>query len=920
MIVGRAKVLEVVRAGLQQAQTGRASALVVRGEPGIGKSTVLEAAVDVAAGAMRVLRITGVEAESHLPFGGLFGLLRPVLSFIDELPDIQADALRGALGLAPPGTVDVFVVAMATLSLLAAVSTAGPPLLVVIDDLQWLDPNSAMAIVFTARRLVDDPVAILLGFREGAAADDQIRDLPTLRLTGFDRADAEALLAAKGTPVAGAVAEVLVGRTNGNPLALVESGAALDDQQRAGTRPLGDDPLVGAGTQRAFGHAVDALTPSASQALLVLAVEPSDEREVIVSAIALLGLDPDALEEAEAAGLVDQDTRSIRFRHPLVREAVRRASTPGQRRQAHAALAGVLISPGNESRRAAHLGAAALDPDADVADALDAAAQQAGARGDLVAASWGFSRAADLTPDRELRATRLYAAGAAATSSGLPHAAALLAAAEVGTGDPALRDQILIMQAFRAVSSSDNAFMLELADRYEQEHPGTETAILLHSFATPSAWQRLDGHALRRHADLVMSGVDGPSERDDLHGIAGVCVVLGTMAAGRTDVELIRRLGEEMVAQPDHDMAPPVLYSLTNAQLFDLNRRVTDVSLPAARAASALPAVAYIQASATLLAFWTGRLAEGDGPGRESVELARLTGMRLAESQAHISLALCAADRGDEVRCRASAGEAASFQQRCDSWIAPIYAELALGRLELGLARPDDAADRLLATQLQLDQAGFHGCALFPVLPDLVEALIRGGREDEARRWADELARRVADDSIPGLRHALARAQAALAQPDDLDEAFGAALVDRAPDGNPIELGRTELLYGSSLRRRGRRSDARVHLTAAHRRFTAAGALGWAEQARRELVAVGAAPRPSAPSPVGALTPQEQQIAALAATGASTREIASTLFLSPKTIETHLTRIYRKVGVRSKSELAHRMSSADNRPSPGPPA
>ncbi len=915
MIIGRSADLETIRGCLERSRNGRATTLVVRGEPGIGKSTLLRSAIDMATAETRVLRVTGVEVESQIPFGDLFALVRPILAEIDGLPPRLADTLRGALGLAPPTRVDVFAIEMAVLSLLATASAGGTPLLIVVDDLQWLDPNSAAAILFGARRLQDDPVAVLIGVRSGSPMGEHVSDLPMLELGGLDVPSADELLTAAGTSVAHPVAEDLVRRTNGNPLALLEAGAVLDPLQRSGLRALGDAPIVGAGTERAFGRAMSDITPAAAVALRVLAVEPSDEREAIVAAAALLGAGAADFESAEGAGLIEQDARSIRFRHPLVREAVRLGSSAVQTRQAHAALAEVIDGRDRDARRAAHLGASTLEPDREVAAILEVAAREASARGDLVAAARGFARAATLTPEREVRAARLYAAGAAGTSSGLPEAAEWLRAAAADSTDPAVHEQVLVMQAFRATTNSENVTMLELADRYEQDHPSTPTSILLHAFATPAAWQRLDGRAIRRHADLIEASVGGPAGRAELHGLPGVAVVLGSMVAGQTDIELIRRIGEEMLADPSIDMAQPVLVTLAIAQQFDLQRRLLDVTLTLARRASALPAVAYMQSAAALLAAGSGRPADGVAPAQEAIELARLTGGLLAESQAHASMALCAADMGDARRCREHAHEASTFHERCDTWTAPLYAEHALGRLELGLGRPTDAVEHLLAVQDRVEAGGFWGPSLFPVLPDLLEALVRAGRDADARTWCDHTARRVADDPVPGLRHGLARARAALADADQIDEAFAAALADRELHGSLVERARTELLYGIRLRRAARRADARGPLEAALGHFAAAGASGWAEQVRRELTAIGAAPRPAMLDPLRALTPQEQQIAAIAATGVPTREIASSLFLSPKTIEAHLTRIYRKVGVRSKSELAHRLATV-----PGDPA
>ncbi|MBV8975620.1 MAG: AAA family ATPase, partial [Sinobacteraceae bacterium] len=415
MLLGRAVECARIDRLLSEAMTGRSGALLVWGEPGIGKTALLEYAVERAEG-MAIVRARGVESETQVPFAGLLELLRPLLGELDRLPEPQAAALRGALGLGPAVEADRFILGAATLSVLAAAGER-TPLLVLVDDLQWLDPSSAAAIVFSARRLLADAIAMILVTRTGEAEAVSAARLPRLRLEGLDRDASAALLAQhSGRAVSAEVAGRLFLATAGNPLALVE---LANEAPESAIDLLGIGLATETRVERAFLRRSDFLSGETRRALVVAAAVESGEMGTIQRAGQLLGIDPGALEEAERAGLIVVSDARLEFRHPLVRSAVYHAAAPAERRAVHRAIAETYVSERDLDSRAYHLAAATFGPDESVAATLEQAAIRAGARGGHAAASLALERAARLTPEEDQRtARRLLAAADAAWAAG----------------------------------------------------------------------------------------------------------------------------------------------------------------------------------------------------------------------------------------------------------------------------------------------------------------------------------------------------------------------------------------------------------------------------------------------------------------------------------------------------------------------
>ena len=398
---------------LDDVQNGQSRALVLRGDPGIGKTALLEYATERAEG-FRVLRAVGIESESKLAFSGLHQLLLPVLGELDQVPEAAAEALSRSLALAAPGEVNPFLAYAAVLQLLAAAAER-EPILAVVDDAHWLDPASAEAITFVARRLEAESVALLFAVREGEATRLDTRGIPDLRVEGLSAEAAHELLSGTdGGSIAAGVAGRLVDATAGNPLALLEIPRTLSDAQRYGKEPLDDPIAVGESVERAFLSRARSLSPEAGEALLVAAASDTGDLAAIARAC---GGSAAPLDEAEVAGLVKARGGELSFRHPLVRSAVYSAATAGARREAHLALAEAFGAE-DADRRAWHLGAATVGPDDEVAAALEDAADRARDRGGAGAEARLLERSATLTRDAGLRASRLARAGWAAFSAG----------------------------------------------------------------------------------------------------------------------------------------------------------------------------------------------------------------------------------------------------------------------------------------------------------------------------------------------------------------------------------------------------------------------------------------------------------------------------------------------------------------------
>jgi DNA-binding CsgD family transcriptional regulator len=911
MLIGRECELGQLDALLREARRGRGRALVLRGSAGIGKTVLLDHAVQQASG-FQVLQYTAVESEAELPFAGLQALLGRLLVRLPEIPEPQAHALRAALALESSAKTNRLAVYAGVLSLLG-VAAEGAPLLVVVDDAHWLDRPSAEALTFVARRLTAESLALLFGVREGEGADLGV-PLPTLKVEPLEVAASMELLHERfGSTIAAKVARHLAEATGGNPLALIEVAPLLSESERVGRKPVPDHLPASESVERTVRRALRSLTPEARRALLAAAASDSTT-----------GGDLVALEPAEDAGLVRIHAGLVVFRHPLVRSAVYHAASADERRAAHRALAEALTGEEDVDQRAWHLAAAADGPDESVAAALEAAAARFAERGGQASAARALERAAELSEDDDACARRLHAAGRAAEHAGDLERAALLAERALTLArDPGIRAaaRVLAWQTndWRGLAADDADFETE-AERLAPLHPA-RAALMLY-VSSSAAWRRLDlERALRlarRSVELFPVNAACPAEdprepwmtefaAGSRWNLGFILLLLGraSEADEATRGVTATRTGDQWS------------YYLAYVERYDEARSSIEHVLRSARATDDVWAEMYLTRSLAFLDLLEGHFPAARAGAARSLAMAESIGVPNVIAGSLSILAWLAAVQGRESEAREYAARADDLAQRGVGFrLLQARLQATLGLLELGLARPLAAIEKLAPVAELAERHGVREPSVLPYAPDLIEAYARAGERQGATRELGklaELARAVDRRWAPA---AVARLHGLLGGDDDVDEYFGAALeLHEQGAGSAFERARTELLYGERLRRAKRRVEAREHLRSATELFDALGAAPWSEQARRELRASGESIARRDPTAPEKLTPQELQVALQVAEGRTNRDVAAALFLSPKTVEFHLTRVYRKLDIHSRAELVRLFSSE---PAPAP--
>jgi DNA-binding CsgD family transcriptional regulator len=886
-LYGRDAELAVLGDLLEQARAGTSGTLALRGDPGIGK-TALASHVIARADGFRVIRGAGIEEESGLPFAGLHLLLRPVLDRLDALPVVQAEALRGALGLAKAGPPDRFLVGLAVLSLLAELA-AEQPLLCVVDDAQWLDRASADALLFAARRLDSESIVLLLCARTGAPT---AAGLPELTLEGLSARAATELLP-DGLPPSRRYR--VLAEAAGNPLALLELPRML-----AGAQP--EVPLALTDRLRAaFESQLAGLPEPTGTVLLVAAAEGTGELAPVVRAAGTLRASLADLDPARAAGLIEVNGSALTFRHPLIRAAVHHAAPLAQRRAVHQALAAALDAPGQADRRAWQLAAAAAGPDEEIAAALERAAGQVRERGgDTGALAW-YQRAAELSADPVGQARRLALAAETAAGAGdLDQAAALAAQSLALTAAGATPEQApLVAQALqvqatvaflRGEPAAAHRRLLEASGLVAAADEGQASALLIE--AVHAGWYA--GEEELAEAVTRLEGQRRPRTALERLLLRAVAPILGR-AADRSDPN--GALAEARSAAAGN--VPELVLVCGLALLLGQDEAAQQIGdelgrdLRAAGQIGWLPTALFYSGSAQA---YGGRHREALHTVAEGLRLARDTGQqRLVDAFAE-PLAVLAAARGDEQLCRQLTAEALGRASR-PAWNTP-WTSSALGLLDLGLGRVESALGRL--ETLAEGRRFFHISATRST-PDLVEAAVRLGRPEAA---LEPLSLFETWSRNTGQRWTTALGQRCRALLDGDEDRFRAALAVHEQDRRPFDEARTQLLYGEWLRREKRKADARTQLRAALETFERIAAAPWAERARTELTATGIHGRAADHGPSGSLTPQESQIVRLAAQGLSNKDIATQLFLSARTVGHHLYKAYPKLGVASRGELA----------------
>lgn len=911
--VGRDAELERLDGLLAEVSDGRTGVLLIAGDPGLGKSTLLAAARRRAAG-FTCVAARGYESESSLAYAGLLSLLSPLRQFAAELPDLQRAALSAALGWSSsPAAADRFLAGAATLSLLAAAAEQGP-LLVVVDDLHWVDEESVAAILFAARRMESDPIAFLLASRPVRRPVDPLSGVPVLRLEGVPASAATDLL--PGT--APVVARRLHADTAGSPLAMLEVARVLDDRQRSGKSPI-PDPLPG--TDRLdgmYGSVLAGLSPEAFAAVLLVALDEATVplNRAAVAALHIQGRDPGALfEEARVQSVLVHDGAGYRFRHPLLRAAVLHSASPIQRRESHRSLAATY--PDGSSASIWHLARAALGPEPALADQLAELADLDRDRLGFSAAASAMERASELTADPDLAARRMAKAAQDAFIGGDVARVHALTGRVLGT--PAPDD-----------ARGGALFTLGMLEQYggsvprAAEHLTSSSALLSgieldRSLAEQAitCFRLNDFPAVVRCAEQIDANQGaGEPEHDLLANFTGGTALLltGDVERGAARLAQVGRLA----ALPElrYDARALVLTALAAGFTGDVAAALDSgaVRVEEVRRRGAVGVLVPTLALMAAGKAWVGDHAGAFADAGEAAELGSALGYAADVSVAVEMLAWQQAARGMHDEAARSIRHARELIERAE--VARFAAHHALTSAFCALCR-GDPEEVIALLEVRLAEDGGVGSSGEPlgVAPMLVEAYVAVGRTTDAQLLTERYAEATVDAAQPLSIALVQRCRAiTVAGAADVEAAIRRAMEAHAAAFDPFEQARTQLLYGSRLRRAGQRVRAREQLSAAHAAFAGMELTHWTTVAAEELAASGAKLRRGDATGDEPLTSQETRVALLTAQGLSNREVAAALFLSPKTIERHLTNIYRKRGLRSRAELAAAYARTDDPP------
>ncbi len=880
---------------------GQSRVLVVRGEAGVGKTALLEYVVEHAAGC-RIARAAGVESEMELAFAGLQQLCAPFLDHLERVPGPQRDALSTAFGQSAGEPPDRFLVGLAVLSLLAEVAEERP-LVCLVDDAQWLDGVSAQTLAFVARRLLAERVALVFAVRE--PSDEQaLAGLPELAVRGLSDSDARALLDSALTgPLDERIRDRIVAETRGNPLGLLELPRGLTPAELAGGFGLPDTMPLASRIERGFLRRIEPLPVEPRRLLLTAAAEPVGDVTVLWRAAELLGIGPDAAAPAEAAGLVEFGAR-VGFRHPLVRSAVYRAAAPEERRSVHRALAEATDSERDPDRRAWHRAHAARGPDEDVAGELERAAGRVQGRGGAAAAAAFLQRATELTPDPARRGARALAAAQAKRDAAAPEAASkLLAIAELCPLDllqRALLDRLRAQLAFARRRGSDAPpLLMEAAQRLEPLDADLARETHLEALEAVLFAGRLNragaAQDVAEAARAAPPGPEPPRAIDLLLDGLAVRFADGYVAGQPALKRALDAFARER-EHSEHDLrwmwlAWPVANEVWDDDAWvQLTTRAVRVARDAG-ALAVLPIALLYRAGVHVFA---GELTAASALVEEADAINAATGNT---PLAYVAPVL-AAYRGQEARALELIEAGVQDATARGEGRAIGLAGFARAVLYNGLGRYD-AAHAAAERACDHDDLGLVGWSLI----ELVEASARDGSPDVAAAAVERLEERTRAAGTDWALGAQARSRALVSDGDDADGLYREALERLAGCRLAIHLARAQLVYGEWLRRENRRVDAREQLRAAHDTFSHIGAAGFAERARRELLATGETVRKRTVETLDDLTPQEEQIARLAVGGRTNPEIGAELFLSPRTVEWHLRKVFGKLGIGSRKEL-----------------
>jgi DNA-binding CsgD family transcriptional regulator len=884
---------------LDTARAGESAALVVRGEAGIGKTALLDHVAQQASG-FDVARIAGTQSEMELPFAGLHQLCAPMLDQLDALPEPQRDALRVTFGLTSGHVPDRFLVGLVTLSLLSEVALKRP-LLCIVDDAQWLDAASGQVLGFVARRILAESVLLFFGFRE-PSADHHLLGLPDLTLQPLTDEDARALLAATVPGrVDTHVRDRVVAETRGNPLALLELPRGMTAAELAGGFAVATARDLPTQLEQHFSRRLGSLPPASRRLLLLATAEPSGDVSVLWRAARTLGIERDAAVALEDEQLLEIG-RHVRFRHPLVRSAIYSGATPADRREAHVALAGAIDPQTDPDRRAWHRALAAAGPDEEVASELEQSARRAQARGGLAAAAAFLERSVALTQDAGRRADRaLAAAGTHVQAGAFDAAVQLLATAEIDARNDLQRARIELVRGqmtFAIGSSSEASVQLHgAAKRLEPLDVNLARETYLDAwgaamYAGPSGLNQL--REVSEAARAVAASSDPPRLPDLLLDGFTLLIAEGLMAAAPTLRQAVLRFPSEELSV-DKGLQWGALAGGAALLLWDFEsvqatyRRQSEL----ARSAGALAPLCFTLVGEAYAMTWRGDLSTAAALAAEADALAETIGFRLPSYGVLYLEAL----KGDEPRSSTfiqaaidlATAQGDDFLVELGCWNAAILSN-GLGRYELALTQARQASHVSILT-------------LSWVLAELIEAAARTGDDALATDSLERLAERIHATEADWGRGIFSRCQALVSDDETAEEHYREAIDCLARTQLRPDIARAYLLYGEWLRRQNRRIDAREQLRTAHAMFTDIGMLAFAERARRELQATGETVRKRQEETRNDLTPQEEQIAHLAREGRTNPEIGAQLFISARTVEWHLRKIFAKLGIASRRGL-----------------
>ena len=900
---GRARERQVLDSLLGRVRSGESAALVIRGEAGIGKTELMHYCARQASGC-RLVQIAGVESEIELPFAALHQLCAPMLGGLAALPEPQERALRVAFGLATGPAPDRFVVGLAALSLLAEYAAARP-LVCLVDDAQWLDEFSSQVLGFVGRRLLAESALLLFAVRE--MADEQIfPGLAALTVEGLTDEDARALLTAT---VPGhldeRVRDRIVAETRGNPLGLLELARGMSEAELAGGFARPPTATVPTRLQDHYLQRVRALPGPTQRLMLLAAADPTGDATLLWRAAPTLGLGRDAAAEADEEQLLQVGSQ-VRFRHPLVRSAAYMAGSPEDRRAAHLTLAAVTDARTDPDRRVWHLAVAATGPDEEVATALEQAAVKTQARAGLAAAAAFLQRSVALTAESGRRADRALAAAHANLHSGAFDAAVgLLAQAEADAVDDLQRARVEQLRGqieWASVAGREApVLLLQAAKRLESLDVRLARETYLYAWVASSVAGPLAGPGgllleVSRAARAAPRPADAPRACDLLLDGLTTMVTQGRAAAEPTLRRAVNAfLGDQVSGEEWLQWG--ILAQMATMAVWDFDSwiRLGTRHVELARASGALAPLSIALNGRGQVATHCGDFETATSLAAEKDVVNEVTGIRLAST----CDLLLAGYRGQPAEAAPlfsatieesiARGEGSAVQLA--SWAAAVLHN-GLGHYAEAFVAAEPATEATyqpLGTQL--------------VLPELIEAAVRTGRTEIAQEALERLAAMTAIEGSDWAKGLEARSRALLSEGQNAERCYAEAVERLSRTQLRPELARAHLLYGEWLRRELRRGDARRQLRTAHDLFAVIGAGAFAERARRELLAAGETVRKRRVDACTELTPQEEHIARLARDGRTNPEIAGELFISARTVEWHLRKVFTKLGITSRMGL-----------------